>query len=225
MSLLAIIPARGGSKGILKKNIYKINGIPLIAYSINAALQVEKIDKLIVSTDDEEIAEISKEYGASLAPKRNKILADDKSPIIDTVLDLIDKYPNYNEIIVLQPTSPLRNSKDISGIINFKKEMKCPSVVSICKVAKVPELMFRLNNSNKLLPIINNNNNYQRRQDYKEAYQLNGALYIADKNWIQKTKSLIQNDTLGYEMPLDRSPDIDTELDLKWAEFLNKQNN
>ncbi len=221
MSLLAVIPARGGSKGIPRKNIRLLRGKPLIAYSIEAALNVDTIDSVIVSTEDEEIASIAKDYGAEVPFLRPKKLSYDDTPGVDPVLHLLEKLKSFNEILLLQPTSPLRTIEDIQGIIEFKRNKKCPSAVSICEVSKHPYWMLRLSPSDLLEPFIRHQSLFSLpRQQLEKAYVPNGALYICDIPWLKAQGNFVGPETRGYLMPTERSVDIDTQLDWLWAETL-----
>ena len=222
MSLLAIIPARGGSKGIPNKNIIDFLGKPLIHYTIEAALNSSCIDSILVSSDNPEIIKKSLEYKNIFIDHRPASLATDESHIIDTILRIIKAYPKYDEIILLQPTSPLRNSEDIDSIKTFKSQKQLQSVVSICKCNTPPELIYKINKKQTLEPFLKYENTNKRRQEFSKSFQINGAMYIADKKWIEKEKKLISDETGGFEMPLERSVDIDSVMDLKWAKFLFK---
>ena len=131
MSLLALIPARGGSKGILRKNIKTLFDKPLINWTINAAKQAKCIDRIIVSTDDLEIAEIAKKCGADVPFLRPSELAKDETPGIEPALHAIEKVPGFDWLILLQPTSPLRTASDIDGIFNFCQKNLASSAVSV----------------------------------------------------------------------------------------------
>jgi CMP-N-acetylneuraminic acid synthetase len=145
-NVIAIIPARGGSKGIPRKNIRLLAGKPLIAYTIEAAF-TSKMDKVIVSTEDEEIAEISKKYGAEVI-ERPKGLAKDETPTIDVIFHVLEilKAKNYNPdiVVLLQPTSPLRNAEDIYNAIKLFLDSDCESVVSVCEVEHPPYWSFEI---------------------------------------------------------------------------------
>ena len=223
MSLLAIIPARGGSKGIPHKNIIDLNGKPLISYSINAALESSYIDRIVLSTDSLLISDkidSSFDIDVDLRPEN---LATDQSLVIDTVLRLINIYKDYEEVILLQPTSPLRTSSDIDEMKLFQETKRADSVVSICKAQTSPEIIYRYGDDLKLEPILSFNNLKKRRQDFNTSFQLNGAMYLANIEWLKEKKSFISNDTLGFLMPLERSVDIDSFLDLRWAKFILDQ--
>ena len=147
MEIIALIPARGGSKGIPKKNIKNLRGKPLISYSIGSAKKTKYINKVVVSTEDKEIAEISREYDAEII-ERPEELAEDESSTIDTILHALEvlRAENYNPdiIILLQPTSPLRNAEDIDSAIELFLNSDCESVVSVCEVEHPPHWCFEI---------------------------------------------------------------------------------
>ena len=219
MSLLALIPARGGSKGIPGKNIRLLAGIPLIAHTIKAAQQVSAITRIVVSTDDEKIAEIATRWGAEVPFMRPSELAKDDTPGIAPALHALEQIPESNEILLLQPTSPLRSSQDIEGIISFKNQKTCQSTVSVSISPKHPQWMFRLKQDGALQPFMDATA-ADRRQDLDSAYVLNGSMYLCDRAWLQNQGSFVGTGTLGYPIPLERSVDIDTPLDWLWAETL-----
>jgi CMP-N,N'-diacetyllegionaminic acid synthase len=222
MSLLALIPARGGSKGIPRKNIRNLCGKPLIAWSIEVAQESDLVDKIVVSTDDEEIAEIALSYGAEVPFLRPSELAQDETPGIDPVLHALDKLPQFDMILILQPTSPLRNVSDIEGILKMCQERLAPAAVSICESSKHPNWMFYRGEDGTLSPF--ENILATRRQELPKIYSVNGALYLAKTSWLKENKSFFSTDTLGYTMPSDRSGDIDSPFDWEVVEFLMKKN-
>jgi N-acylneuraminate cytidylyltransferase len=220
MSLLAIIPARGGSKGIPRKNIKPLANKPLIAWSIEIAKQTSCIDRLIVSTEDKEICSIAREYGAEVPFMRPPELAADETPGVTPALHAISKLPDYDWVLLLQPTSPLRSAEDIDGIWQFCQERLAPSVVSISEVVKHPFWMYECDVEHRLEPVIKGRPDVMRRQDLPSAYALNGALYLARTDWLLEQKNFIGPGTLGYIMPTERSVDLDTLEDWRWVEFL-----
>lgn len=222
MSLLGLILARGGSKGIPRKNIRELCGKPLIAWSIEAALNADFVDKVVVSTDDEEIAEIALMYGAEVPFMRPAKLAQDDTPSMAPVLHVLEKLPKFDRIILLQPTSPLRTSADIDGIVKLSKEYQAPAAVSICESSKHPNWMFYYGKDRTLSPFMDSSI-ATRRQDLHKVYALNGALYLAETDWIKENHSFLSPETIGYLMPQERSADIDTLLDWEWIEFLIKR--
>lgn len=220
MKIFAIIPARGGSKGIPGKNIKPLAGKPLIAWTIEAALQAKGIDRVIVSTEDEEIALVAKQFGAEVPFMRPLALAQDDTPGFAPVLHAIERLPDFDWVLLLQPTSPLRSVADIESIIGLCREKHASSAVSITEVSEHPFWMYRRDEQQQLRPLIPNRPDIMQRQDLPPAYALNGALYLARTDWLIENQGFIGQETLGYVMPEDRSFDLDTPLDWQWVEFL-----
>ncbi len=231
MKTLALIPARSGSKGIPRKNIRLLGGKPLIAWSIEAALASTYIDSVIVSTDDTEIADIGRQYGAEIPFMRPPELALDTTPGMDPVLHAIDLLPDFDHVLLLQPTSPLRTTDDINRCIQLAIQYEASSVVSVCEPANSPYWMYRLNKNSRLNPLFDSVNadnadntvntiNTTRRQELPPVYTLNGALYFANCAWLRKSKTFVTNDTVGFIMPREKSIDIDVPMDWKLAELM-----
>ena len=223
MSLLAVIPARGGSKGILGKNIKLLSGKPLIAWTIDAAKQAQCIDRIIVSTDDPKIKEVAEKCGAEVPFLREAKFATDENSSIDLALDVAQKLPGFDWMLLLQPTSPLRTSSDIDDIFKFCQDHKVSSAVSVCESSEHPYWMYQKNESFSLHPFISDRPEITRRQDLPKAYCLNGALYLAKVDWLLKHHSFIGPQTLGFVMPRKRSIDLDTMEEWHWAEYLIKK--
>ncbi|WP_372738511.1 cytidylyltransferase domain-containing protein [Neptunomonas sp.] len=218
--VLAIIPARGGSKGVPGKNIKELSGIPLIVWTIKAALNSKYINRVIVSTDCENIAKIASESGADIPFLRPAHLATDRSKSVD-VIDhaLIDLDQDYEFFVVLQPTSPFRDSVDIDNALDLALKTSEGSVVSVCESNKSPYWMYNVDDNGNMNSIITSNEFPSRRQDSPVVYQLNGAIYIAKvKNFITD-KTLVNIHTKAYKMCEVRSLDIDTEVDFLVAEY------
>jgi CMP-N-acetylneuraminic acid synthetase len=220
---VAIIPARGGSKGIKRKNTKSLAGSPLIAYTIEASLKSNSIDRTIVSTEDKEIAKIAEKYGAEVI-KRPKKLAKDKTPTIDVifhVLNFLDK-KGYNSdiVILLQPTSPLRTTEDIIKAIEIFLKNDCESVVSVCKKKNI-FWSFEVVKG-YLKPICDRDYLKKRRQDLNHVYTPNGAIYISTPQNLRKYRSFYSSKIIPYVMPVERSIDIDNEIDFMLAELLLK---
>ena len=222
MNICSIIPARGGSKGIPRKNIKPLNGKPVIAYSIDASNSCNLINNTYVSTEDDEISQISKKCGADVIDRPNE-LAEDTSASIDVILHALD-YLERNEIlpdlfILLQPTSPLRTSKDIENSIRLFLDSDCDSLVSVCELDHQVLLNFSLKN-NYLIQNGNNSFFKSRRQDLPTYYSLNGAIYITTPDFMRENKSFYSNKTIPYIMSKEKSIDLDTPFDFKLVEFL-----
>ena len=217
MSLLAIIPARGKSKRLKKKNIKVLMNKPLIAWTIRAAKASKKIDKVVVSTEDNSIAKISKKYGAEIPFMRPMRLSKDNVSGVEPAIHAIKKLKGYDWLLLLQPTSPLRKTKDIDGIIEFCKKKKAHSAVSLSKIQKKNEWKYILNKDKTILPY--KKCSKTKRLNKKDIYSLNGALYLIKIQWLLKKKNFIDQNTLGYVMPNSRSIDIDTIED--WNKLKN----
>jgi CMP-N-acetylneuraminic acid synthetase len=213
--ILAIIPARGGSKGIKNKNIYPIKGKPLLAYTVEAALKSRFIDYVMVSTDSEAIAEAARSCGAQIPFMRPKELAGDKSRTIDAIVDAIEKLRVQGEVfdtlVLLQPTSPLRDSSDIDGALELFYREKEMSLLSVTEVSENP-ILYRKMEGNRLFPILNQSSTV-RRQDFDKYYRVNGAIYINAVKEITPETSFNDN-KIGFIMPAEKSVDIDSMEDI-----------
>lgn len=221
--IIAIIPARGGSKGVPNKNIRPINGLPLVSYAINAALQSKFVDKVIVSTDSKRIMNISISFGACVPFLRPKYLATDQSKTIDSVLYTLERLSKagetFDSVILLQPTSPLRTTNDIDSAIEFFYEHDV-DLVSIHRVDENP-FLFRTLKENCVTPIINMPSTI-RRQDLPPIYKVDGSIYINKVLRLDKNTSLNDN-RLGFVIDKMHSLDIDSYFDLKEARRLLKK--
>lgn len=211
--LLAVIPARGGSKGVPRKNVREVGGLPLIAWSLQAARESRYVDTTIVSTDDEEIAKVARAHGGVVPFMRPSALATDQAPTIDVVLDVLQRCPGHQWVVLLQPTSPLRQAADIDAAIDHCVKANAPSCVSVCAAQESPYWMYTITNAGHMEPVIPANV-HTRRQDLPPAYSLNGAIYLARVDWLQSERTFMRPETVAYEMPVERSLDIDTESDL-----------
>ena len=220
--LLAIIPARGGSKGIPRKNIKHIAGKPLITWTIDAAHQAQIIDKLIVSTDDEEIAEVSIRCGAEVPFMRPSRLAQDHSLRNEVILHALNELSGFNYVMLLQPTSPMRTSVNIQQAFQLLKQKQVPACVSVVEQQKSPYWMFNLSSRGCLEPILPIRQR-TNRQELPKTYLLNGAIYISTiKHFCssQEPDPFITTDTVAYEMDHEESWDIDTIDDWQIIEKL-----
>lgn len=220
-SVLAIIPARGGSKGVPRKNIRQLAGKPLIAWSIEAAKQSKYIDRLILSSEDEEIIAVAKAWGCEVPFVRPAELAGDDMPGIKPVLHALNTLPGkYDYVVLMQPTSPLRTVRDIDGCIERCVRRAAKACVSVTEPDKSPYWAYVLDAEGRMQPLVDTGKLIFQRQDLPRAYVLNGAVYVASCEWLLKTKTFITAETLAYPMDRVNSVDIDSELDLKLAEIL-----
>lgn len=217
MKVLGLIPARGGSKGVPRKNVREIAGKPLIAWTIEAALAARRLAAIVVSTEDDEIADTARRWGADVPFVRPAQLAADESPGIDPVLHALETLPGFDAVLLLQPTSPLRTAQDIDGILHLASERGAPTAISVRPVADHPAWMYRLSASGALdsfAPDLAS----RRRQDLEPLVIPNGALYFGRRATLFQQRAFSGPGTLGYAMPASRSLDIDTAEDWHAAE-------
>jgi CMP-N-acetylneuraminic acid synthetase len=226
---IGLIPARGGSKGIPNKNIYMVNGKPLIAYSIEAGLEAKKrgmLDCIVVSTDDEKIADISREYGAEVPFIRPKELASDTSKSVDCMIHAIQYYENigieFDDIVLLQPTSPLRLAEDIVKAVGIYETEATDSLVSCYREDSINEYNVYYLDNNIGNPLREEHNLGKRRQEIPTLYVRNGAIFITDVQYMLERKLVIGNRPAIYVMPKIRSVNIDTLYDMHQAEWILK---
>lgn len=223
-SFLAIIPARGGSKRLPRKNILDLCSKPLISYSIEAGVRSEYIDKVVVSSDDEEILTISKKYKAETI-LRPKELANDTATTFDAIKHTIENIERYDYIVLLQPTSPLRNEKHINEAIELLEEKKADAIVSVCEMDHSPLWSNTLDESLSMDSFLRDEVLNKRSQDLEKYYRLNGAIYICKTEKLLEGKSFfLQENIFAYKMDRKSSIDIDEEIDFKMADILMKEN-
>ncbi len=227
--MIAIIPARGGSKGLPGKNIKPMNGKPLIAYTIEAAIKSKNIDRVIVSTDDEEIAKVSQQFGGEIPFMRPAELATDTAGSIDVFKYTLERLESdegivLNNFVVLQPTSPLRTAQHIDEAITLFFEKKANAVVSYCREAHPIFWHKYLAENGKLENIFNGDYYGKGRQEIRTTYYPNGAIYVFNKEYIFNNDDY-SVDCYPYIMDRMFSIDIDTIDDFRYAEFLMKQIN
>lgn len=219
--ILALIPARGGSKGIKNKNIIDLNGRPLISYTIEAAINSKYVDDIVVSTDSEIIARIAEKYGAEVPFIRPKELAADTSKTIDAVIHAVRTLSElgrkYDTLLLLQPTQPLRTSNDIDGAIELFYAREKMGIVSVSLVDDHPLLIRSIDKNGKLTSLLKSTSTC-RRQDMKLFYRVNGCIYINSINELSDQTSFNDN-PIGYIMKRSHSIDIDEMKDLYLAEY------
>lgn len=216
-NILAIIPARGGSKGIYKKNIIDVNGKPLIQYTIDAAKKSKYIDRIIVSTDDKEIANIALKCGAEVPFLRSKELAEDHTKTIDVVMDVLKKLDylgyQYDYMVLLQPTQPLRESFHIDEAIEKIIERNGESLISISEVKEHPILMKIIDENGETRNLLGHRSDI-RRQDFQKVYRVNGAIYINKLSERFNNSVSLNDNKLAYIMDKKYDLDIDEPEDL-----------
>lgn len=216
---LAIIPARGGSKRLPRKNVLDLAGKPLIAWTIKAAINSKYIDTVVVSSDDQEILDISATYGAKIL-KRPESLASDAATTFDTLIHALDYYSEYEYIILLQPTSPLRSVKDIDEAIELLFLKNADAIISVCEMDHNPLWSNVLPENGDMSNFLPNDLMNKRSQDLPSYYRLNGAIYICKIEKFLREKTLFLNKNIfAYQMNQRSSVDIDEEIDFDLAEF------
>ena len=220
--MIAIIPARGGSKGLPGKNIKEMCDKPLIANTIEAALKSKYIDHVILSTDDEEIAAVAKKYGAEVPFMRPAELASDTAMAVDNYIYTIGRLEKewntkIDSFVVLQPTSPLRIAEDIDGAVELFNALNADSVVTYVKEAHPIFWHKKIDENNKLEDIFEGT--IANRQELPITYYPNGAVYVFSTEMIRQ-KKYYTDKSYAYIMPRERSIDIDFIDDFKYAEFL-----
>jgi len=218
-SVIAVIAARGGSKGIPRKNLRQVGGKPLIAWTIEAAIGSRFLDRVVLSSEDAEIKRVAAEWGCDVPFTRPAELAHDETPGIEPVLDALARLPGYALVVLLQPTSPLRSTADIDGAIELCCRRKAPACVSVSIAGESPHWMFTLEGG-KLRPLLEQTALPERRQLLPPVYRLNGAVYVARTEWLPRSRSFMGEHTIGYVMPEERSIDVDDEMDLKFVDLI-----
>ena len=219
-TFLAIIPARGGSKRLPRKNILDLCGKPLISWSIEAALKSKYISKVVVSSDDEEILNISSNFGADII-KRPYELANDTATTFDAIKHTINNLEKYDYIVLLQPTSPLRNEKHIDEAIELLEEKQADAIVSVCEMDHSPLWSNTLPKDGNMRGFLREEILNKRSQDLEKYYRLNGAVYICKTDKLLENKSFFLKDNIfAYIMDRKSSIDIDEEIDFEIAKVL-----
>ena len=219
-TFLAIIPARGGSKRLPRKNVLDLNGKPLIGWSIEAALKSEYIDKVVVTSDDDEILAISKKYGADTINRPDE-LASDTATTFDAIKHTVDNYETYDYVVLLQATSPLRDEKHIDEAIELLEAKNADAVVSVCEMDHSPLWSNTLDETLSMKGFLKDEVLNKRSQDLEKYYRLNGAIYICKTDKLLEEKSFFLKDNIfAYAMDRKSSIDIDEEIDFKIAQVL-----
>lgn len=223
LNILAVVPARGGSKGIKNKNIIEFAGLPLIAHTLKAINESKYEFDHVVSTDSRKIAAVAGEYGGNVPFLRKKELASDGANVVDVVQDVIDNISgSYDYILLLQPTCPLRSSEDIDACIDLAVKNKAVSVCSFTKtVSAHPHYMYYLRRDRAVpvLPVAAGS----RRQSFSKVAVRNGAIYLIKTKAFLREKSFIGKNCLPYLMPTERSVNIDSYDDVRLGEYYARE--
>ena len=218
LKVLAVVPARGGSKRVPRKNLRLVGGRPLIAWTIDAARASQYIDHLAVSSDDKEILDIAGRLGCDSPLQRPAALATDEAPGIDPVLHAIGVLPGYDIVVLLQPTSPLRRPSDIDACIKKCVSQGVNACVSVTPSRENPAWLFRLDSRGCMIPALSRSHDSARNEDQLQV--LNGAVYTTRVPWLLERRTFLTAETVGYVMPDEYSLDIDTPQDLALADVL-----
>jgi len=227
-TFLAIIPARGGSKGLPGKNIKELCGKPLIAWSIEAGLECQYLDEIVVTTDCQKIANISRKYGASVPFLRPGFLSTDTATSFDVIKHTVEYYKNelgkeFDYIVLLEPTSPLRKFNDIEIPIRRLIDSHADAIVGICKTEdQNPAFLVTKNKNECITGYESTNMKVLRRQDIQDVYFFEGTIYISKINILLKRKTFYHENTIGYEVPKFKSLEIDDIEDFVMVEAMMK---
>ncbi len=220
--IYAFVFARGGSKGIPKKNLIKISGIPLLGHSINIAKEIEGVNKIFVSTDCDEIANVGKSFGAEII-KRPYYLSQDDSPEWSAwqhaVKEVNERYGLFDIFLSLPTTSPLRSKSDILKCIEASVDPNFQSVITISELSRNPWFNMVTSKEGKV-ELINKTQSIYRRQDAPKTFGITTVAYVLKPGFILSSKSIWEGNVKGVEIPTERSIDIDNFLDYKIAKYL-----
>tara|TARA_Y200000002_G_scaffold131509_1_gene108340 strand:- start:19219 stop:19908 length:690 start_codon:yes stop_codon:yes gene_type:complete len=221
---VALIPARGGSKGLKKKNLYPVNNKPLISWTIESAISSHYLEKIFVSSDDNSILEIASKEGVNCIERPANLAKDTSSmeSVIMHSIEQIDKQGiRFKYLILLQPTSPLRDSKDIDSACKKFIQLKADSLISVTNVESSVLKTLVKDNNGFLRPAFDNKFPSMNRQQLPLAYKPNGAIYIINKKLFLNNPTLFQKNTAMYEMKENKSIDVDSINDIHTIEKLN----
>jgi CMP-N,N'-diacetyllegionaminic acid synthase len=227
--VLALIPARGGSKGIPRKNLAVIGGHPLIAHTIRTARASGRLTRIVVSTDDQDISEVARRYGADVPFLRPPELATDQAKSADVVLHALaaietQEARQYDVICLLEPTSPLRTIADVSGALDMLTSSDADAVISVYRVEAPHPIKTLAIEGNRLAPFMPERwKPNLTRQELPPVYAVNGAVYCIRRDAFLASRSFWGSSAAPYVMPQERSVNIDTPLDLTVADVLLKQ--
>jgi CMP-N-acetylneuraminic acid synthetase len=228
MRVLGIVPARGGSKGIPRKNIVPLLGKPLLAYTAEAALAAQRLARVVLSTEDEEIAQVGRQCGLEVPFLRPRELARDDTPTIpvlqDVVLKLYAAGESYDAVFILQPTNPLRRTEDIDGAIDLLERTGADSVISFVDVGErhPARMKFITPDGQVIDPPFAEQFEGQRRQDLPKLYLREGSVYVTRRAVLMEQHSLKGNDCRAWMIAPERACNIDTPFDLVIAEQMLK---
>lgn len=220
--ILAIIPARLNSKGLIGKNMKLLKGKPLVQWTIEAAKKSKLIDNIFISTDSSKLIKLIRKLKLEVPKLRPKFLSQDATPMHKVVLHALSIKKNFTHFVLLQPTSPLRTALDIDNLINQAMNTGSTSFVSISEVKDHPRYMYSIKKNKKIKNYFDFKKIYNR-QKFEKIYRENGAIYFESIKEFKENKNFINSKTKGFIMPFNKSIDIDTIYDFKIAEFFLKK--
>lgn len=220
-TVLAVIPARGGSKGLPRKNVLEVGGKPMIVHSLETARRARYVDRTVLSTDDAEIAEVARRFGGDVPFMRPAELARDESPIDRALIHALDQMEQpYDYLVLLEPTTPLRTAADIDACIALCRARNAPACISVSEPPHSPYWTVTLQSDDTVKLLFGDSLLSARRQELPKAYMINGGVYVARVDWYREHRTFLSPQTLGYVMPPERSYDVDSRLDLMTVNML-----
>ena len=213
-SVVAVIPARGGSKGLPGKHLLEAGGKPVIAWSIEGAQASRHIDRLILSSEDAEIIGVARRWGCEVPFVRPADLAGDTAKIEDALIHALDALGNeYDYLVLLQATSPLRAAEDIDACLDMCARTNAPACVSVTLPEKSPYWMYRVGDDGRMQRLLEEGAEFHRRQDLPPVYGVNGAVYVAEVPWFRENRTFLHPETRAHVMPSERAVDLDEPRD------------
>lgn len=224
--ILAVVLARGGSKGLPGKNLLPLGGKPMVAWSVIAAGTSRLVDRTIVSTDDPAIAEAARDAGGEVPFMRPAELARDEATVHESLIHALDQLSQpFDYVVALQATSPLRIGADIDGAIEACDSTGATTCISVVPAPKSVYWSFAIGGTGRLEPVLDSQWQTRRRQELPEVYQPNGAVYVARVDWYRRNLTFVDRDTTPYVMPPERSLEVDSALDMALISALFTGNN
>jgi len=212
--ILAVVLARGGSKGLPGKNLMPLGGRPMIAWSVKAASESRLVDRAVVSTDDPAIAEAARAAGGDIPFTRPAEFARDESSVHESMIHALDQLGTFDYVVALQATSPLRTAADIDGAIGACHAAGANTCISVTAAPKSLYWSFAINAAGRLEPVMDNRWQTSRRQELPPVYLPNGAVYVARVDWYRGRRTFVDAETVPYVMPPERSLEVDSALDM-----------
>ena len=213
-NVIAVITARDGSRGLPGKNLLEAGGKPVIAWSIESARASRYIDRLILSSEDADIIRVAQRWGCEAPFVRPKELAGDTAKIEDALVHALDEIESeYDYLVLLQPTSPLRTAEDIDACLDICRKTGAPACVSVNLPEKSPYWMYLVDDDGRMRRLLDDGAEYYRRQDLPAVYGVNGAVYVAEVPWFREHRTFVGAETRAYVMPPERAVDLDAPLD------------